>query len=339
MSEGLSPIREWSDVDQTCFEQEILPLNQPAVMRGLANHWPIVQKMQESAHAAGEYLKSFDKGNPLYTILGSPEIEGRFFYSDDLTGVNFQRTRGSLSVIVDQLQTLGEHAPAIAIQAAEVEEALPGFTGENAMPLLAPEIRPTLWMGNQALVAPHYDVHDNIACVVMGERTFTLFPPEQISNLYIGPTLNAPGGVPISMVDLNNPDLETYPRFADALAAAQQATLQPGDAIFIPTPWWHAVQSLADINVLINYWWGGVPVPAANTRPLSPNHSLIHSMMTIAKMSPDQRESWRQFFNYLVFQTGEDPTAHLPDGLNDLVTNLSPEQRQAVYQLLKDQLN
>lgn len=115
IEKGPSPIREWSDVDQSRFEQEILPLNQPAVMRGLASDWPLVQRSQESEHAAGEYLKSFDKGNPLYTILGSPDIDGRFFYSDDLTGVNFQRTRGSLSVIIDQLRTLGEHAPAIAI--------------------------------------------------------------------------------------------------------------------------------------------------------------------------------------------------------------------------------
>ena len=64
-----------------------------------------------------------------------------------------------------------------------------------------------MWLGNRAIVAPHYDIHDNLACVVAGRRKFNLFPPEQIENLYPGPTLVTPGGVPVSMVDLNQPDM------------------------------------------------------------------------------------------------------------------------------------
>ena len=191
-----------------------------------------------------------------------------------------------------------------------------------------------MWLGNSAIVAPHFDVHDNIACVVAGRREFTLFPPDQIANLYVGPTLDAPGGVPISMVDLHNPDLERFPNFTQALSVAQQALLEPGDGIFIPSPWWHAVESLDKINVLINYWWGGLAESG-----LSPNHSLMHSMLTIAKLSPAQRESWRHFFDYFVFQTSGDPAAHLPADLKDIVTSLSPAQRKSVYALLKSRLD
>ncbi len=190
-----------------------------------------------------------------------------------------------------------------------------------------------MWLGNSAVVAPHFDVHDNVACVVFGRRKFTVFPPDQIANLYVGPTLDAPGGVPISTVDLNQPDLERFPKFAEALEVAQQATLEPGDAIFIPTPWWHAVESLDQINVLINYWWGGLAEDA-----MSPNHSLLHAMLTIANLSPAQRQSWRHFFDYFVFKTHGDPAAHLPADINDIVTQLSPEQRASVYQFLKDRL-
>ncbi len=112
-----------------------------------------------------------------------------------------------------------------------------------------------------------------------------------------------------------------------------EATLDPGDAIFIPTPWWHAVESLDKINVLVNYWWGGLAEGA-----LSPNHSLLHAMLTISKLSPAQRQSWRHFFDYFVFQTHGDPAAHLPSDLNDIVTSLSPEQRASVYKLLRDRL-
>jgi len=48
----------------------------------------------------------------------------------------------------------------------------------SAAPLLDKSIAPTMWMGNQAMVAPHYDPYDNLAAVVAGRREFTLFPPE-----------------------------------------------------------------------------------------------------------------------------------------------------------------
>ena len=48
----------------------------------------------------------------------------------------------------------------------------------------------------------------------------------------------------MSMVSLRDPDFARYPKFRDALAAAQSAELEPGDCIFIPPLWWHHVESL-----------------------------------------------------------------------------------------------
>jgi hypothetical protein len=335
MTKQVSKIQEWTNVDFDQFHNEIIPLNQPAVLRSLVADWPMVKAARQSTDKAVDYLKSFDKQTPLYTIVGEADISGRFGYRDDLQGVNFQRTQATLSTVVASIiaQKKSANPRAIAVQAASVRDTLPGFDKENKLSLLNDSVAPTMWLGGSAMVAPHYDVYDNVACVVAGRRKFTLFPPDQIANLYVGPTLDAPGGVPISMVDLHEPDLKRYPNFAKALCAAQEALLEPGDAIFIPTPWWHAVEALDQINVLINYWWGGLGQGA-----LSPNHSLLHSMLTIAKLSPTQRESWRHFFDYFVFQTSGDPAAHLPDDLSDIVTTLSPEQRKNVYQFLKDHL-
>lgn len=332
---SLTHIREWRDVSADQFHNEIVPGSQPAVLRSLVAKWPIVQAAHRSSRDAVDYLKGFDNESPLYTIVGDPDINRRFFYGEELRGVNFQRTQATLSNVLDNLVGLqGHESPhAIAIQAGSVRDALPDFERTNALPILPTSVAPTLWLGNSAVVAPHFDVHDNVACVVTGKRKFTLFPPDQIANLYVGPALDAPGGVPISLVDLNQPDLERFPKFAEAQSAAQHATLNPGDAIFIPTPWWHAVESLEPINVLINYWWGGL-----NQGALSPNHSLLHAMLTIKNLSPPQRESWRHFFDYFVFQTSGDPAAHLPADLNDIVTNLSAEQRSSVYDFLRDRL-
>ena len=331
----VNEIAEWHAVSEEQFANEIYPLNEPAVLKGLVSEWPMVQADKLGFESAVNYISAFDNHSPVYTIVGEPEIDGRFFYSNDLKGVNFQRTQGAITAVLEQLLALRSNPRphAVSIQAASIKEVLPGFETANVNPLLASSISPTLWLGNRAIVAPHYDVHDNIACVVSGKRKFTLFPPDQIANLYVGPTLNAPGGVPISMVNLRAPDLERYPNYRHAQTAACCATLEPGDAIFIPTPWWHAVESLDDINVLVNYWWGGL-----DSDSLSPNHSLMHSMLTIAKLSEPQRESWSHFFDYFVFQKNDNPAAHLPADLNDLITSLTEDQQHSVFQFLKAHL-
>src|SRR5206468_367295 len=83
------------------------------------------------------------------------------------------------------------------------------------------------------------------------ERRFTLFPPEQLQNLYVGPLDFNPAGQAISLVDHAAPDLERFPRYAEALQHAQVAELEAGDAIFIPSMWWHAVEALAPFNALV----------------------------------------------------------------------------------------
>jgi len=329
-------IREWHNVDREIFERQILPLHQPAVLKNLVANWGLVKAAKSSEEDAVNYLILLDNNRPVYTIIGAPEIDGRFFYSEDLRANNFYKTEAAMTAVLEQLYALRDTPKphSVAVQAASIRQMMPDFEVANAMPLLDETTEPTLWLGNRAVVAAHYDVHPNIACVAVGKRRFTLFPPEQIANLYIGPTLNAPGGVPISLVDLLEPDYQKFPKYAEALANSQSALLEPGDAIYIPTPWWHAVESLDNINVLVNYWWS-----ETTNDGLSPSHSLMHSMLTIAKLEPSEREAWSHFFNYLVFQLNEDPKSHLPAELNDLVTTLTEEQRRDVYQLLKSKLS
>jgi len=253
----LPPIKQWHSVDLNTFEREILPANQPSHIKALIRNWPVVRAAIHGNDQLLNYLLGFDNGEPVYTIVGPASINGRFFYNDTLNGTNFQSVQAPIAPTMQQLyhRRVRQETESIAVQAAEIRRFLPGFQEVNAMPLLPSSVEPTLWLNNRARVATHFDTKDNIACVVAGRRTFTLFPPEQAENLYIGPTMDTPGGVPISMVDLASPDLDQFPNFSKALNSAQQATLEPGDAIFIPTTWWHAVESLDEINLLINYWW------------------------------------------------------------------------------------
>ena len=241
--------------------EEVLLSTQPLVMRGLVADWPMVKAAKKSSDDALDYLGQFDSGRPLTAMLGCPEIEGRIFYNDDLTGFNFDYARIDLQEVFSRLRDsqVKHKSPMVYVGSTNIDNWLPGFRKENDLALDDYSPMASVWIGNRSRVAAHYDFPTNIACSVAGRRRFTLFPPNQLNNLYVGPIDVTPAGQPISMVDFSNPDYQKFPRFKDALKTAQTIELEPGDAILVPSMWWHHVESLSDVNVLVNYWWRTTP--------------------------------------------------------------------------------
>lgn len=318
----VSSIREWRGVDRAVFRNEIVPGEQPAVMRGLVKDWPAVRAGTDSPRALRDYLKRFDSGRNVKTLLGPPSIRGRFFYVEGMQSLNFERTEEPFAAALYRLLRHLDDSdpPAIAIQAASTGDYLPGFAQANVNPLLDAAITPRVWIGNAITVATHFDPMLNVACAAAGRRRFTLFPPEQISNLYIGPLDLTPAGAPVSLVSVTAPELDRYPRFEQALVAAQSAELEPGDAIYIPYLWWHHVESLERFNVLVNYWWD--PAPAVYAKPFV---SIFHAMLAISALPADQRKAWRAYFDHYVFRLEGEPGAHLPAASQGLVAPMTPE--------------
>ena len=192
------------------------------------------------------------------------------------------------------------------------------------MNLLPATILPRIWLGNAITTPTHLDEWHNVGCVIAGRRRFTLFPPEQIVNLYIGPLDFAPTGAPMSLVRLHEPDYERYPRFRTALAAALTAELGPGDAIYIPPLWWHHVESLERFNALVNYWWhaqGGAPSGEA-----SGFDCLQHAILNLRRLPPGTRQAWHALFDHYVFGPAEAVEAHIPAERRGLLGELSPDE-------------
>ena len=214
----------------------------PCIVRGLVADWPLVRAALSSDEAIIDYLTRTRAARPVGAIAAAPEEKGRFFYNSTITGFNFHFGQGRLDVfLADLLKARKTHdPPAMAVQSEDIAGLLPQVAEENRLDLL-PHVRPRIWIGNRIRVAPHYDLKENVACCVAGRRRFTVFPPEQARNLYPGPLELTPAGAPVSMVELAAPDLEQYPRFVDAWAAARTGVLEPGDAIYLPYGWWHGV--------------------------------------------------------------------------------------------------
>jgi hypothetical protein len=249
------PIAEIHGITRERFETEIVAASKPVVLRGLVADWPATRHGRDSPEAICRYLIERDGGAPVDAILLAPAERGRIFYNDAMDGFNFVRNRLPVARVVEQVARYSHFAvpPAVAVQSALIRDCMPRFPDENPLPLLDAE--PRIWIGNAIVTPAHYDHAQNVACVVAGRRRFTLFPPEQIGNLHIGPIDFAPAGPCISLVDFANPDHARFPRFRAALEHARIAELGAGDAIYIPLRWWHHVASLDVCNVLVNYWW------------------------------------------------------------------------------------
>src|SRR5581483_1969359 len=147
---SLKPIGEHEGVDAAAF-QKIRALRQPAVLRGLAASWPAIEAARRSDEDFVDYLKRFQSPDPVPHIVGAPEIEGRFFYSNDYRELNFKRGLSPLGPFLDWLLRQKENARpyAVAVQSQEVPTLLPGFEKENRIDLVRPDVVPRAWLGNR----------------------------------------------------------------------------------------------------------------------------------------------------------------------------------------------
>ena len=329
-------VRELTGVDARALPDDVLRSTQPLVLKGLVADWPLVRAGLESNQSAIEYIRRFYRDATVGALLGAPEIEGRFFYNESLSGFNFKPVKLKLDVMLDEVERHKDAAkpPAIYVGSTTVDTCLPGFRGENDLGFGNRQPLVSIWIGNRTRIAAHHDHPDNVACVVVGHRRFTLFPPEQLQNLYIGPLDFTPAGQAISMVDFAAPDLQRFPKFAEAVKHAQVAELGPGDAIFIPSMWWHHIEALDPLNVLVNYWWR--QSPAFMDSPIS---ALMLAIMTVRDLPKEQRDAWFNLFRHYVFEADENTAAHIPEGARRALAPMDADLVRDIRARLLQRLN
>ena len=338
MTASLPSLPEWHGVDRPRFEAEILPRNEPAILRGLANDWPAVSRARQSPQAIAQYLAALDNGTPVDAVMLKPEEEGRIFYDASMEGFNYLRTHQPVSRILEQALRYAQfpRAPAVAVQSALVARCMPGFKTDNVLSLLDASVEPRIWVGTAIVTPAHFDESHNIAVCVAGRRRFTVFPPEQVANLYVGPLDHTPAGMPMSLVDFAKPDFERFPLFREAWASAQAAELAPGDAIYLPPLWWHHVHSLERFNVLMNWWW--LAPAAGRAVPPFALDALMHAATTLRALPPAQRQAWRHLFEHYAFDAERDVTGHIPLERQGLLGPMSLEQHAQLRALLAQRL-
>ncbi|UVW34242.1 cupin-like domain-containing protein [SAR92 clade bacterium H455] len=315
---------------------EVLHSSQPLVLRGLIADWPLVAAGQRSQTEASDYLLSFDSGKPLTAMVGDPAIKGHIFYNSDLSGFNFDYQRLHLANVLEQLVTHRDSSapPTLYVGSTNVDNWLPGFRQHNDLELPDQSAIASVWIGNRSRISAHYDFPTNIACCAVGRRCFTLFPPNQLDNLYVGPIDLTPAGQPISLVDFSDPDYRRFPKFRQALESAQVVELEPGDAILIPSMWWHHVEALEPLNVLVNYWWRDTPSYLGG-----PLNVLQHGILGLRDLPPEQRQVWKQLFDHYVFNPDPEHVAHIPEQARGVLNPIDEATAKKIRTMLAQKLS
>lgn len=332
----LTATPEVAITDAADLDARLRTATEPFVVRGLVADWPLVQAGKRSAREARAYLLGKARNLPFTVSVGKPTTDGGRLFYDDAMAMNFCTVRAKLADIFNQIDQFEDKpdAPPVYLASIDVKGFFLDLHEENHVDLGDRQLLESIWIGTRTRVAAHNDIPDNLACVAVGRRRFTLFPHDQFRNLYLGPIDNTPAGRAVSMVDFHAPDLGRFPRFETALRHAQVAELGAGDALYIPSMWWHHVEGLDPFNILVNYWWQGTPRWLGN-----PQDALNHAILAVRDLPPAQKAYWRDLFNHYVFDNDTEMNAHIPQGGRGILDPLDPDSAGRIRAFLLQQLN
>ncbi|GFE89910.1 cupin-like domain-containing protein [Steroidobacter agaridevorans] len=327
MAQSITQLAAKDVSDAAAFLREVAEPCRPVVIRGLVSSWPAVSAANGSPGQLRDYISRFDAGAEAEVFVGEPHIAGKYYYTDDLRSFNFSRARMHFNDALNRIVATesGSNGSSMYMGSLPIEQYLPGFAAENQLSVLNMNVAPRIWIGHASNVSAHYDTMDNIACVVAGSRRFTLYAPETIDRLYIGPIDHTMAGQPVSLAAAAPADDERYPRFREVREQALTAELQPGDAIYVPKLWWHQVEATAPFNVLVNYWWDAFSIGRD-----APATAMLLSLIAIAERPPAERQAWKALFDHFVFRTNGHPLAHLPVEQHGVLGPLKPDNYQKI---------
>ncbi|EED23269.1 Leucine carboxyl methyltransferase family [Talaromyces stipitatus ATCC 10500] len=121
----------------------------------------------------------------------------------------------------------------------------------------------TMWL--------HYDVMANVYCQIRGQKKLVLYPPSDVEHLQLPPGASS-STLDIFASDNNNVKngrIVSVPR-----TSPHEATLSPGEILFIPPLWLHAAAPIEGVSIAINVFFRNLEKGYAAGRDVYANRDL-----------------------------------------------------------------
>ncbi|XP_005405191.1 PREDICTED: lysine-specific demethylase 8 isoform X2 [Chinchilla lanigera] len=206
------------------FRKHFLLPGRPVILAGVADHWPCMKKWSL------DYIREVAGCRTVPVEVGSR-------YTDE----DWSQTLMTVEEFVSKYIT--NEIPELKRDISIPDYCCLG-SGEEE------EITINAWFGPPGTVSPlHQDPQQNFLAQVIGRKYIRLYSPQDSEALYPHETHLLHN---TSQVDVENPDLEKFPKFAEAPFLS--CTLAPGEILFIPVKYWHYVRAL-DLSFSVSFWW------------------------------------------------------------------------------------
>jgi hypothetical protein len=213
--------------------------SRPVLIDGILDEWPDCEHLT----LAGLRARFGER------VMSVMRTKGGRIEDDARTGVAFDAMRFG-----DYVDTIERGDPIDAYLAAPGGTFVPELGGDARRPSYCRDagwMNSRFWVGPAGTCAPlHRDVAENIFVQLVGRKRFLLYSPAAAPWLYSNGIRSALPN--FSRFDPDAPDYERFPLSREVRPL--EIVLGPGDALYLPSRWWHHVRSL-DVSASLNFWF------------------------------------------------------------------------------------
>ena len=237
---SVAPIEQIARPTFEYFQRNYALKGVPVVIRGAIEHWKARAKwnFEYLAAKAGAVSIGVTKSNA--NASPSPEIEPHIKFEAlhiDAYVASLMKENKNVSA--------NTSVPLANVPRLAEDIEVPTYIDRTALHAA------NIWIASSsALTRLHYDPYHNLYACIRGRKKVVLISPEYLRQVYPHPWHSRYSHH--SKVDIDNPDLTRFPRFAEV--PRLETTLEPGDMLFIPIDWWHQVYGM-DNSIVVNFFW------------------------------------------------------------------------------------
>ena len=131
--------------------------------------------------------------------------------------------------------------------------AILGFDAEELFDYRRSLNAANLWISHKGVFTQsHFDELENFNIALEGRKRFVLSPPGSWE--YYPRSLVRGFGDKSQAFDFDDVSPQRFPRLVSKLAQRRELILEPGQMLYLPLGWWHQAESLAEMNINMNFW-------------------------------------------------------------------------------------
>jgi len=221
------PIERVQNITKEVFVKKYYKPQRPVLIENLTNDWPAHKKWTI------EYFQTA-AGDQVVPLYNSEPTKGK---QNSAAPVQEMKLRDYLEILKTKPTDLRvfffnllDNVPALLEDIKYPEIGLRFF---KRLPVM-------FFGGGGSRVLPHYDMDlsDLVHIHFQGNKSVTLFPPDQTKYLY-----KVPYAVHnLETINMDNPDFKKYPALKHLEGI--QVEMKPGDALYMPSGYWHYIKYL-----------------------------------------------------------------------------------------------